>query len=315
MKSRLKIIGLTAVIVIIFVYICTYLGEISGTFISEGPKGINPEAGGNIFWKKGRCGNCHRVGNRGSARRCPNQFNLAIRADERAKERGLSSGTEYLVESLVDPKAYIVEGFAPIMPKVYEPPILLHRNEILAVLTYLQSFGKEPDVSEVMRFTDKIPRVPVKKFKPWISPIPASVSEGERLFFDATSQTGCVACHMVDRRGGELGPDLSNIGSIQTPQYIMDSIMRPSEVIVPGFETVFLETVDGIPFQGVLKSKEGDSVILVRRRGAKIEVITIPKDEVEELFMQELSIMPENFGELLTLRQFYSLVKYLISLK
>lgn len=71
----------------------------------------------------------------------PNQEGLASRAEERAKATGLSSGLEYIVESIVEPDKFIVEGYDKIMPKVYDPPIMLDREKILAVLTYMQTLG------------------------------------------------------------------------------------------------------------------------------------------------------------------------------
>ena len=38
--------------------------------------------------------------------------------------------------------------------------------------------------------------------------------------------------------GGELGPDLSSIGLIQGPDYLHDSIVKPSDVVVAGYQDV-----------------------------------------------------------------------------
>jgi hypothetical protein len=57
------------------------------------------------------------------------------------------SDVEYLLESLSDPNAYIVEGFSPGMPPVDKPPIDLSDMEMLAVIAYLQSLGGTPTVT------------------------------------------------------------------------------------------------------------------------------------------------------------------------
>ena len=43
------------------------------------------------------------------------------------------------------------------MPKVYNPPIMLSKEKILAVLAYLQSLGGEENIEEIMQFADLIP--------------------------------------------------------------------------------------------------------------------------------------------------------------
>ena len=93
---------------------------------------ISPEGGEAIYWGKGRCFTCHSIGDNGSAVRCPNhgvwgdKFPLAMgaRAVERAKEREKETGlpytaTDYLVESLANPGAYVVDGFKNEMAVVF----------------------------------------------------------------------------------------------------------------------------------------------------------------------------------------------------
>ena len=76
---------------------------------------------------------------------------MGSRAVERAKERSEETGekfsaTDYLVESLADPGAYVVEGFKNEMAVVYAPPISLNLNEIKALVAYLQTQGGDLDM-------------------------------------------------------------------------------------------------------------------------------------------------------------------------
>jgi cytochrome c553 len=45
----------------------------------------------------------------------------------------------------------------------------------------------------------------------------------------------CNACHKVEGTGGELGPDLSHIGSQQDAAYIRRAILDPNAEIAEGF--------------------------------------------------------------------------------
>lgn len=92
---------------------------------------------------KGLCFTCHTVGKSG-ALRFPDLDGIAARADGRIE--GLDS-LQYLARSIYFPDEFIVEGFSPGMPKIDKPPIGLTDQEIVAVLSYLQSLGGTPSLT------------------------------------------------------------------------------------------------------------------------------------------------------------------------
>ena len=152
MKSFLNAVIFSLAVVGFFAYVCMYVTSLSGGMGGGGATGVSPEAGEKIYWGDGQCHTCHSIGTSGSATRGPNQEGLASRAEERAKEVGLGSGLEYMVESIVDPSSHVVEGYDDIMPKVFAPPIMLDREKILAVLSYLQTLGGEPDIEALTNY-------------------------------------------------------------------------------------------------------------------------------------------------------------------
>jgi len=66
---------------------------------------------------------------------------------------------------------------------------------------------------------------------------------GRRVFFSAPS--ACSQCHAIDRRGGDLGSDLTNIGRSKSRRQILDAILRPSAEISPEYQGWFVKTRDG----------------------------------------------------------------------
>src|SRR3972149_2480664 len=140
-------VGKAFILLIVLVTLFLWVGSAITKMTGGEKKGggvveITPEGGESIFWGKGRCYTCHSIGDRGSAVRCPNlslwgdKFPLPIgqRAAERAKEREKATGlpytaNDYLIESLANPSAYLVEGFKNEMAVVYAPPISLTLNE------------------------------------------------------------------------------------------------------------------------------------------------------------------------------------------
>src|SRR5437660_8780450 len=100
------------------------------------------KAGEEIFHTKGTCEICHRIGQPGT--RAPDLAGVGGRA---AKRKPGMSANAYLIESLLQPQAYVVEGYPPIMPAVDKPPIALNRSEVRALTAFLESLGGTVDVT------------------------------------------------------------------------------------------------------------------------------------------------------------------------
>jgi mono/diheme cytochrome c family protein len=134
------------------------------------------------------------------------------------------SAKQYLIESLIDPAAYLVEGYPPIMPKVDKPPIALNRSEVWAMVSFLESLGGTVDVT-----LDDIPKsagaAAAGGGVPAEVKLPGDPKAGEVVF---TGKGTCIACHKAGKIGAAaVGPDLSQIAKIQTPDYIMGKILNP----------------------------------------------------------------------------------------
>jgi putative heme-binding domain-containing protein len=289
--------------------------NLSGGGGGGGATGVSPEAGEKIFWGEGQCHTCHSIGTSGSATRGPDQEGLASRAEERAKEAGFGSGLEYIVESIVNPSSHVVEGYDDIMPKVYDPPIMLGREKILAVLSYLQTLGGEPDIDAVTKLKEKIPEASKTKVVPWVPPIEVDPKEGELIFFDDTRDVTCSKCHVINGKGAKVGPDLTGIGAVQTPQYLIESVLKPSSVIVKGFETMYLMTNDGMAYNGLLVSQDEEEVVLMVDEDGVMEEYVFYPDEIAQMQKQDVSIMPGNLSEMLTTKEFYGIISFLLSQK
>src|SRR6266404_5101313 len=100
------------------------------------------KAGEEIFKTKGTCEICHKIGQKGT--RAPDLAGSGSRA---GKMKPGMSAKAYIIESLIQPTAYIVEGYPPIMPAVDKPPIGLNRSELWALTAFLESLGGTVDVT------------------------------------------------------------------------------------------------------------------------------------------------------------------------
>ncbi len=176
------------------------------------------KAGEEIFKTKGTCEICHRIGQKGT--RAPDLAGVGARA---AKAKPGMSAKQYLIESLLQPGVFIVEGYPNIMPAVDKPPIALNRSELWALTAFLESLGGTVDVK-----LDDIPATAGATAGGGAAPelkIPGDPKAGEAVF---AGKGACIACHKAGKIGASpVGPDLSQIAKIQTPDYIMRKILDP----------------------------------------------------------------------------------------
>jgi mono/diheme cytochrome c family protein len=179
------------------------------------------KAGEKIFKEKGTCEICHRIGQKGT--RAPDLAGVGAGA---AKRKAGMSGKAYIVESLLDPGAHLVEGYPNIMPRVDRPPIGLNRSELWALAAFLESQGGTVTVK-----LDDIPKTAGAQaagggaqavdFKP-----PGDPKAGQAVF---AGKGACIACHKAGAIGASpVGPDLTQLARIQTPEYIMGKILNPA---------------------------------------------------------------------------------------
>ena len=186
------------------------------------------KAGEEIFKGKGACEICHRIGQKGT--RAPDLAGVGARA---AKSKPGVNAKAYLIESLLDPSAHLVQGYPAIMPKADKPPIALNRSEVWAMTAFLESLGGTVTVK-----LDDIPKTagtPAGGAAPAAElMLPGDPKAGQAIFM---GKAACIACHKAGSIGASpLGPDLSQIAKIQTRQYIMSKIIDPASMgTVAGF--------------------------------------------------------------------------------
>jgi len=102
------------------------------------------KVGQEIMNGKGLCFTCHTLGKTEGPFRFPDLSGV----DARAKMRKPGySDVDYFAETIYEPNAFIVPGFNPGMPVINKPPIGLTDQEILCVISYLQTLGGTPTVT------------------------------------------------------------------------------------------------------------------------------------------------------------------------
>ena len=73
---------------------------------------------------------------------------------------------------------------------------------------------------------------------------------------------GCLQCHTVKNQGGSLGPDLSEIGVMRTPEALRLALTDPDAEIQPEYVTIAVLTNRGQRIRGIRLNEDRKSTRL-----------------------------------------------------
>ena len=135
---------------------------------------------------------------------------------------------------------------------------------------------------------------------------------GRRIFYHSQS-AGCYKCHTVNRRGGNVGPDLSLIARSMDRKKLAESILNPSKEVAPQFTQWSFVMLSGKTHAGMIIGEANKSYIKVGLADGK--VISLKAADIDEKIQQKKSIMPDKLPELLTKQEFLDLLSFLETLK
>lgn len=138
-----------------------------------------------------------------------------------------------------------------------------------------------------------------------------TLDSGKKLFHESTV-VQCRNCHRIAGKGTELGPDLDAIGKKYDRAKLLESILQPSLQIDPKYKVWLVETKSGQVLTGLMVTRNDQEVVL---RDALNKQHRVPIAEVEEVFPQTKSLMPELLVRDFTAQQMADLLEYLGSLR
>ncbi|MGH9334107.1 MAG: c-type cytochrome, partial [Vicinamibacteria bacterium] len=160
----------------------------------------------------------------------------------------------------------------------------------------------ENEVREIAAYVRSLGRVEPEKLE-------GGDRERGRALFEG--EGGCSNCHVVDGKGGILGPDLSEVGLRRGASYLRESLVSPAAVVSEDFLQV-RAVFKGQEVSGV-RVNEDSFTIQLRDPSGRFH--SLPKLELETLekgFGE--SLMP-SYGSELTEDEIEDLVAYLAGLR
>jgi len=167
-------------------------------------------------------------------------------------------------------------------------PMQIHRFFVPWSQTADSDFYKEP----------AIVRAPELEGGSW--------AKGRALFFGEAA--ACSRCHAVHGRGGQLGPDLSNLIHRDYASVLRD-ITFPSFALNPDHLSYIVELKDGRTLNGVVYT-DGDDVTVGNLQGIVTKVL---KSDVEQMVPTSVSTMPEGISKLLGPERMRDLLSFLLT--
>lgn len=143
-------------------------------------------------------------------------------------------------------------------------------------------------------------------------------AHGKQLFFGSAA---CSTCHMVNGKGGRLGPDLSATGSARATDYLVESVRNPSRRLAQGvfeamkefaqeYETVKVETNDGQKFTGVVLNEDSFTLQMMDMRE---QVHLFDKAELRSFEKSRDSLMPAYDSKMLPEKDLNDILAFLQS--
>jgi cytochrome c oxidase cbb3-type subunit III len=145
-----------------------------------------------------------------------------------------------------------------------------------------------------------------------------SASRGKDLFY---GDANCSLCHMVEGKGGRLGPDLTAVGGSRTHEAMVDSVRNPSRRLAWGlaeatkefaqeYESVTAVTSDGKEIKGVTLNEDSFSLQIM---DANERIHLLDKDKLRSFQKSRESAMPKYEPDVLSDKDLEDVVAYLVS--
>ncbi len=147
--------------------------------------------------------------------------------------------------------------------------------------------------------------------------VAGNAAHGKELFYGTSA---CSSCHMIQGKGGRLGPDLSTTGSARSTEYLVESLRSPSRRLAQGiseamkefsqeYVTVTVVTSDGSKFVGVVLNEDNFTLQMLDTRE---QLHLFEKDKLRSLEKSRESLMPVYDQKMLSDKDMQDVIAYLL---
>ena len=170
---------------------------------------------------------------------------------------------------------------------------------LLAVLSEAAGFTRESRKLTEPQIADMAKEVRAK----------GDPAHGKEIFL--RRELSCSSCHSISGVGGHIGPDLGAVGTAQTLEFIIGSIIYPNREVKEGYMSYEITMKNGDTYQAYLLHEDANHLSI--HDIARDRDVTLSKNDVVSR-VQHGSVMPNGLPDTLTQNEFRDLVAYLGSL-
>jgi putative heme-binding domain-containing protein len=135
---------------------------------------------------------------------------------------------------------------------------------------------------------------------------PGDVSAGRAVY----QKAGCAICHAVDREGGSLGPDLTDIGRRRGLKFLAESLAQPEADIPINYRAVQIVLKSGQTVTGIRLNFDDLSIQV---RDNRDNLRSFLRENLQEIRYDKPSLMPAYAS--MNKKDFQDVIAYLNSLK
>jgi putative heme-binding domain-containing protein len=132
------------------------------------------------------------------------------------------------------------------------------------------------------------------------------VRRGQLVFH--SEKAACYSCHQIGYRGGNVGPDLTRIGSVRSDRDLLEAIVYPSSSFVRSYEPVAVATSDGKVYNGLIRGETADELVLATGVNQESK---INRREIDEIRPSTVSVMPAGLDQQLAPQELADLIAFL----
>jgi putative heme-binding domain-containing protein len=136
--------------------------------------------------------------------------------------------------------------------------------------------------------------------------LPVTKLAGDRERGKAVFAKVCATCHVLEKTGTAVGPDLAALAS-KSPEFLLQEILDPNRNVDSRYVQYLALTTAGRTFSGLLASESGTSITLKGPEG-KLDVLL--RSDIDELQSTSKSLMPEGLEKDLTHQNLADLIAF-----
>lgn len=131
-----------------------------------------------------------------------------------------------------------------------------------------------------------------------------SAAHGQQLF-----EANCAICHTAGHLGTGAGPNLAMLYD-RGPEQILTAILDPNRAVEDKYRNYVAELKNGEQISGLLARESGNSVTIVGINGIEQPIM---RSELKKLEVQNRSLMPEGFEQVLKPQDCADLISFIQS--